>query len=72
VPVVIAYYVAAVLVVLPGTRPVRLALLPVILWSFFRAATSIDVVASYKEPGYDFLGYGFCVSRCIGSFCGTR
>ena len=55
---------AAILVQLPNTLPIRLALLPVSLWLFFRAATSLDVTAGWlgSEPGYDFLGYGLCVS----------
>jgi hypothetical protein len=65
VPAALAYYIAAVLVILPRTFPIRLALLPVTLWAFFRAATSIDVVAALADPGYDFLAYFICVSRCF-------
>lgn len=53
-------YVTTVLVILPGTLPLRLALLPVTLWLTFRAFTTIDVVGS--NPSYGFLGYGFGVS----------
>jgi hypothetical protein len=38
------YYLAACLVVIPGTLRVRLALLPAALWSFFRTATHVDLV----------------------------
>ena len=67
-PAALAYYVAAVLVLLPGTRPIRLTLMPLILWSLFRAATSIDIGAACGDPGYDFYGYGLCVSGSINHF----
>lgn len=65
--VAFAYYVTAVLVILPGTFPLRLALLPVTLWLAFRAVTSIDVGAGLfgSDPRYEFLGYGLGVSHCI-------
>lgn len=61
-PAVLAYYVTAVLVILPGTLAFRRVLLPISLWLLFRAATVIDVGAACGGPEYDFLGYGFCVS----------
>jgi len=64
-PAVLAYYLAGVLVILPGTRTIRLALLPVTLWLLFRAATSLDIGAACGDPGYDFLGYGLGVSSWI-------
>jgi hypothetical protein len=62
VPAVLAYHVAAILVILPRTRPIRLALLPVNIWLFFRVLTSIDVVAGCGDPGYNFFGYVLGVS----------
>jgi len=65
VPATLACYVAAILVILPRTRPIRLALLPVNIWLFFRVLTSIDVVVAYGDPGYSFLGYILGVSGHI-------
>lgn len=63
-PAALSYYTFAVLVILPGTFPIRVALLPVTLWLLFRAATLIDVGAACYDgdPGYEFLGYGLGVS----------
>ena len=61
-PVVISFYATAVLVILPGTFPVRLALLPFTVWAAFHAATTIDLVKAYNEPGLTYWNQGFCVS----------
>lgn len=63
VPAVLAYYVAAVLVILPRTLLWRLTLLPGTLWLLFRAATLLDVARPMGEvdPGYEFLGFGLVV-----------
>ena len=63
IPAALAYYVAAVLVILPRTLPIRLALLPVKLWLLFRAATSVDIVAAYGDPSYGILDYFLGVSE---------
>lgn len=54
------------LVILPRTLPLRLALLPITLWLLFRAATLLDVTQPTGEvdPGYEFLGFGLGVSYC--------
>lgn len=61
-PVVLLYYVTAVLVILPGTFELRLVLLPLTLWFAFRAITSIDIALAWKEPGFRCLDFGFGVS----------
>jgi len=42
-PSLILYFLNAYLVLVPGTLLIRLTLLPISLWAFFRAATQIDL-----------------------------
>jgi len=58
------YYATALLVVLPDTFPIRLALLPLTLWSAFRAATSIDM-SLHLGPDYAYLNYGLVLAMII-------
>jgi hypothetical protein len=67
-PAALAYYVAAILVILPRTRPIRLGVLPLKLWLFFRAGTSVNVVEACGDPGYKFLDYFISVSDHISQF----
>ena len=67
-PAALAYYVAAILVILPGTRPIRLGVLPLKLWLFFRAGTSVNVVEACGDPSYKFLDYFISVSDHISQF----
>ena len=62
-PVVALYYMSAVLVIIPGTSNIRLVLLPLSLWSAFRAVTSIDIALAWNEPGFRCLDFGFGVRR---------
>lgn len=62
-PVIALYYVTAVLVIIPGTSNIRLALLPLSLCSAFRAVTSIDIALAWNEPGFRCLDFGFGVCR---------
>ncbi|KAJ8456486.1 hypothetical protein ONZ45_g18700 [Pleurotus djamor] len=48
-PPIICYYATAVLVLIPNTLIVRLAFMPVTLWSIFRASTTVDVVKSFDD-----------------------
>jgi hypothetical protein len=62
-PVIVTFYATSLLVVLPGTSLLRLALLPCTLWSAFRASTTIDLVKAYNEPRLTYWNQGFCVSQ---------
>jgi hypothetical protein len=48
-PSFVLYYLTAYLVLTPGTLLVRLAILPISLWSFFRTATGVDLVHGLKH-----------------------
>lgn len=58
----ILYYVTAVLVILLGTFELRLVLLPLTLWSAFRAVTSIDIAQAWDDPAFRCLDFAFGVS----------
>ena len=60
-PVYLCYYIMALLVILPGTRYYRLALLPIGLYLAFRAGTTYDV--SCGDPAQKYRNYGQCVCR---------
>jgi hypothetical protein len=57
-----AYYVTAVLVCLPNTRPLRMLLLPVTLGLAWIAATAFDM--SFGEDKFKHLNYGNDVRAC--------
>ncbi|PPQ91017.1 hypothetical protein CVT25_013942 [Psilocybe cyanescens] len=48
-PPILLYYATAVLVLLPRTYPIRLALLPITLYTAFRATTQIDLAKGLPE-----------------------
>ncbi|KAG8220732.1 hypothetical protein J3R82DRAFT_3062 [Butyriboletus roseoflavus] len=50
----------AVLVQLPRTSLYRVALLPIVFWTTFRANKSLDL--SWNYPGYGYLNQGLGVS----------
>lgn len=52
-------YVIAYLVLVPGTRLIRLAILPISLWTLFSGVTTLDV--SMGEPGRVYLNQGLAV-----------
>lgn len=55
-------YAMAYLVLVPGTRLLRLAILPVSLWTLFNGLTTLDM--SMGEPRKAFLNQGFAVRLC--------
>jgi hypothetical protein len=61
-PSLICYFTTAALVLLPDTFPLRFGLLPITLWSTFRAATVIDIALAYDQPSLNYLNFGLCVS----------
>ena len=62
-PVVLGYYVMAVLVQLPRTKLYRLALLPVVLWLAVRAGMTWDF--SWRRSEYAYLNQGLAVSPAL-------
>jgi hypothetical protein len=59
-PVLILFYVLAVLVQLPGTRVLRLSILPAIGMLAWRVCTRYDFDGS-DEPGYNWTSMTVCV-----------
>lgn len=45
------YYLTAILVILPQTFLIRLAILPISLFFIFRASTQLDLAAGYGDDG---------------------
>ncbi|TFK28200.1 hypothetical protein FA15DRAFT_634495 [Coprinopsis marcescibilis] len=58
VPPILFYYATAVLVILPGTFYARLALLPLTLWSAFRASTKLDFALPFDDDRLIYLNHG--------------
>ncbi|CAA7265531.1 unnamed protein product [Cyclocybe aegerita] len=75
-PPILSYYVAAILVLLPHTFAIRLALLPITLWSAFHGATQLHLVAGYvHEERLVYLNQGLLLTfttlamrACIWTF----
>ncbi|KAL4063520.1 hypothetical protein V8B97DRAFT_1529727, partial [Scleroderma yunnanense] len=65
-PVLLGYYVMAVLVQLPGTKLHRLALLPVIVWSTITAGMTLDF--SFGHPEFAHINQGLAVSLVFMSY----
>lgn len=57
-PPILCYYVTSVLVLVPNTIHVRLALLPMSLWTCFNAATRIDIAKTYDNERLAYLNQG--------------
>ena len=58
----VCYYVTAILVTLPRTFLVRLAILPITLFYAFRASTQLDIAAGYGDDGrLAYLNQAFVV-----------
>ncbi|KAL4263189.1 wax synthase family protein [Pleurotus pulmonarius] len=57
-PPILCYYATAVLVTLPNTILIRLALLPVTLWTLFRACTTVDLVKSLEDDRLIYWNHG--------------
>jgi len=57
-PPILCYYVTAVLVLLPDTLFIRLALLPLTLGVAFRGATRIDAVVAYNDDRLRYWNQG--------------
>ncbi|KAF9446307.1 hypothetical protein P691DRAFT_804382 [Macrolepiota fuliginosa MF-IS2] len=71
-PSFVLYFLTAYLVLTPETRSLRVTLLPVSLWSFFRTATHIDLVHGLKHrEGLVYWNQGLLLAmttaagRCI-------
>jgi hypothetical protein len=59
-PVFACYYALAVLVLLPNTRLLRLALGPVALYLTYHTATCYDLDSGH-QPGFAYSNYGLVV-----------
>lgn len=70
VPPVLCYFASAVLVQIPRTFTIRLALLPITIWTAFRAGTQLDLVKGYPhEKRLAYVNQQFTVSSLErGSF----
>lgn len=62
-PPIVLYYATAFLVVTRGTLKIRIALLPITLWTAFRAGSGLDVVAGYADLGFAHFNQGLSVRR---------
>jgi hypothetical protein len=61
-PPILCYFAIALLSLLPDTFPLRVGLLPMALYSAFRAVTTIDVALSTEHSGLNYLNQAFSVS----------
>jgi hypothetical protein len=69
-PPILCYFAIALLSLLPDTFPLRVGLLPMALYSAFRAVTTIDVALSTEHSGLNYLNQAFSVSPfLLASFC---
>ncbi|KAF8075119.1 membrane bound O-acyl transferase family-domain-containing protein [Lyophyllum atratum] len=57
----LCYYATAVLVLLPNTLAIRLAVLPLTLWTFFNGATRLDLVKAYNDERLAYLNQGLVI-----------
>lgn len=62
-PLFLSYYVMATLVQLPGTKLIRAAILPVVLWFAVRAGMTLDF--SQKREEYAHSNHSFTVSSIL-------
>ncbi|KAF8896602.1 hypothetical protein BD779DRAFT_1496826 [Infundibulicybe gibba] len=62
IPALLSYYATAILIILPGTFPIRLAFLPLSLWSIFRASTLVDLASEYDEDGLVYWNHGLVLA----------
>ena len=67
-PPVLCYYATAVLILLPRTLPIRLALWPITVLAAFRASTQLDLSAGWPcEERLIYLNQGLlvCFYSCL-------
>ncbi|TFK40027.1 membrane bound O-acyl transferase family-domain-containing protein [Crucibulum laeve] len=64
-PPILLYYATAVLVLFTGTFGIRLAILPMTLWSAFRAATRIDLSAGYNDERLIYVNQGLLLAMSV-------
>lgn len=57
-PPILCYYVTAVLVLLPETLHIRLAVLPLTLWMTFRGATRVDTIVMFNNDRLIYWNQG--------------
>lgn len=54
----LVYYATAVLALTPNTHVIRLAVLPLSLWTFYNGATRLDLVKAYNNERLAYLNMG--------------
>ena len=64
-PPILCYYATAVLVLLPDTLFIRLALLPFTLWMALRGVTRVDLAVGFNNERLIYLNQGLAV--CVHS-----
>lgn len=66
-PPILCYYVTAVLVLLPETLHIRLAVLPLTLWMTFRGATRVDTIVMFNNDRLIYWNQGLvvCALACF-------
>jgi hypothetical protein len=60
-PPIVLYYATAFLVVTRGTLKIRIALLPITIWTAFRAGSGLDVVAGVVDQRFVHLNQALTV-----------
>ncbi|KAH9481575.1 hypothetical protein JR316_0006102 [Psilocybe cubensis] len=62
-PPILFYYLTGLLVLIPRTYPIRLALLPITLYTTFKASTQIDLAKGYaEEPSLVYMNQGLLLA----------
>jgi hypothetical protein len=62
IPHYLCFYGTALLALRPNTFTIRLAVLPVTLWTAFRLAKTYDFTQGSDAPEIRWMNFGFCVS----------
>lgn len=71
-PPILCHYVTAVLVLIPNTFHLRLALLPVSLWLSFRGATRVDLAPGQDNEKLVYVNQGLVVRILTYNFPSER
>ncbi|KAF9565191.1 hypothetical protein CPC08DRAFT_759663 [Agrocybe pediades] len=65
-PPILLYYATAILVLLPRTLAIRIALWPLTLYAAFRASTTVDLAKGYPDEEYlVFMNHGLVLAMSV-------